>query len=413
MTITDTRADDVSEHWGFRRLVRDAELHGYAYEPPVLDGASGAVIQYDGRELVNFASCSFLAMHVRPDVGFHFASAAARYGLATGGSRMIQGAVRPHVELEAELCRITGKERSLSFASGMLANVGFVHAMSRAARLGRSVSIDNGDTVFVLDRESHWSMWKACDSLRYGERLFSFAHNDPESLDKVLDRLVGRRVVVMFESVYSADGSVAPVGALIDVCERHGALSYVDDANGFLVYGPPNRPFHEEFQALRRVTFHMVSFSKSVGLEGGGIAGPRDFVYAFEGLAGTSSFTATMQPPTASAATVIMKLIQERPGIVDDFLARSEKFRDHLVELGCVVNETPSYITSVLIGEDDKAEAVRREFAAKGFLVPVFRYPAVRRNRAGMRLMLNVEHSDEHIARFFDVLAALRNKHRF
>lgn len=227
----------------------------------------------------------------------------------------------------------------MSFASGLLANIGFVNAMTSASKLARDLlRLDVPETVFVLDRDCHWSLRKAVEALPYRERVFFFEHNDPESLREILAGLAGTLAVVMFESVYSSDGSVAPVGSIIDVAEEFGALTFVDDANGFLVYGAPGRPFYHEFEAMRRVTFHMVSFSKAVGLEGGGIAGPTEFIAAFEYLAGTSSFTATMLPPAAHAGTHVIKKIQNEPGIVDEYLARADSFRLELLRHGCTLN---------------------------------------------------------------------------
>ena len=155
-------------------------------------------------------------------------------------------------------------------------------------------SIDNRDTVFVLDRDSHWNLRKGVEWFPLNQQLFYFRHNDPAHLKEILAKLTGAKVVVIFESVYSTDGSIAPMGDLIDVCERYGAISYVDDANGFFIYGPSHRPFAQEFAHLQRATFIMVSLSKAIGLEGGAIMGPSDAIRAFELLSGTSIFTAAI-----------------------------------------------------------------------------------------------------------------------
>lgn len=301
----------------------------------------------------------------------------------------------------------------MSFASGLLANIGFVHAMSHSIRIADGLSLDLSDTVFIVDRDSHWSIWKAVESLRGSQRLIPYKHNDMDSLESALRQAEGHRPVVIFESVYSADGSVAPVGATVDLAERYGALTFVDDANGFLIYGDPGRPFAAEFDALKRVTFHMVSFSKAVGLEGGGLAGPQEFIEVFEWLSGTSSFTATMLPPAASAAITAIDLIQNDPSIVDGYLQLAANFRQQLIEHDYTVSETPSYITTVHIGADDTAEAVRRDFLAAGYLVPVFRYPAVPRGHAGLRLMLSADHTPEHLAVFVRTLDTLRARYGF
>ncbi|WP_197284930.1 aminotransferase class I/II-fold pyridoxal phosphate-dependent enzyme [Sciscionella sediminilitoris] len=402
----------LDEKWSFDDYRRRSAAERM-FAPPIVDGRIGPAIICDGQELVNFASINFLDLQSKPGVLRYFSEGTEEYGMTTGGSRMTQGICRPHLEMERELCRITGKERAISFASGLLANIGFVHAMAGDMRIREGWEIRNSDANFVLDRDSHWSLWKATESLQHGRRLRPFRHNDPASLEKVLAPLAGEKTVVVFESVYSADGGVAPIGELLDVCERHGAVSYVDDANGFLVYGGKHRPFASEFAALRRADFVMVSFSKSVGLEGGAIAGPEDPIRAFEVLSGTSMFTAAIQPPTAYTAGKVMRLLQEVPGIVDGYLDRVERFREQLTGIGCAPHDTGTYLLSVPVNDDEVATRLHHEFLARGYLVPVFCYPAVPHDGALLRLILNAGHSREQLDGFVETLAELKRKFRF
>lgn len=321
---------------------------------------------------------------------------------------MTQGVCRPHHELEEEIRRTTGKERAISFASGLLANLGFVNGMTQAMDLGGDVEVNNRDTVLVLDRDVHWSLWKAVEGLEYGKRAFVFRHNDPQDLRRVLARLTAEKVVVVFESVYSADGSMAPVEQLLDICEQHGAVSFVDDANGYLVYGPEHRSWARESAAIReRADFVMVSLSKAVGLDGGVLAGPERAVRAFELLSGTSMYTAALQPPTAYTAARLIRLLDRDHGIVDDYLERVARFQRRLVDMGSPPVPTGTYITSVPVGDDEKANALRERFLERGYLVPMFSYPAVPRNKATMRLLLHANHSEEQIDAFLDTLTEL------
>lgn len=218
---------------------------------------------------------------------------------------------------------------------------------------------------------------------------------------------------MVFETVYSSDGSVAPIGQLLDVCEKYGALSYVDDANGFMIYGERNRPFYEEYLALSRATFIMVSFSKAIGIEGGAISGPAEFVATFEFLSGTALFTATMQPPTAATNLEIINYLQAHPEIMDNYLLRCSQFRQILLDSGFCLNNTPSYINSVYVGKDEVAEQVRRELLELGYCIPIFRYPAVKRNQAVIRLMLNNQHTESDIEKFIQDLKKVRDKYQF
>jgi 8-amino-7-oxononanoate synthase len=407
--------NDVLNQWGFSKFVESAINYGFFHELLTTAKPVGPTIEYANKSMVNFASINILNTHCEPDVLAHFHEASNEYGLTTGGSRVTQGVCEAHLCVENKLCDITGKGRALSFASGLLANVGFVNAMSSQFNFSSSCGVNNRDTVFILDRDSHWSLWKATSHLPFGQQVFAFKHNNPIDLNRILAKVSkqGRKIVVVFESVYSSDGSIAPIGKLLDICEQYGALSYIDDANGFMIYGNDNRPFYDEFRHLNRATFIMVSFSKSIGLEGGAIAGPTDFIHAFEVLSGTSMFTAAIQPPTASTIHYIMGKLQDNPAIMDRYLKKCADLRESLQEIGCKLNDTPSYITSVMIGEDAKAVSVWKECFDHGFIVPMFRYPAVKPNQALIRLMLNNHHTEEQIHSLLVLLKELKNRYKF
>lgn len=399
---------EYSDSWGVRSFCEAVRASGLAAVPPILEGSTSAVVSDGPGEIVNFASCSFLNMHNHPAVLEAFVETAPRFGLATGGSRMVQGKLRPHVDLEAALAAATGKEAAITYASGFLANVGFIHAMSRSMHISKDVSWDVDETVFLLDHNSHWSLWKAVEGLKFGNRVMSFNHNDMVSLERRLQALKGRRAVIIFESIYSDDGSVAPVREIVALAQKYEALTFVDDANGFLVYGPSRFRYAEEFAALEDVTFHMVSLSKAVGLEGGAIAGPAEYITVLEWLSGTSSFTATMLPPQAAAACRAIELIRGDASILDRFHNVVDRFRAALSAANFELNPFPSYITTTRIGAERDAERVRVAARDAGYLVPVFRYPAVKRGHAGLRLIPNIHHTDEHISGLTRMLSRIR-----
>ncbi|MEV1046284.1 pyridoxal phosphate-dependent aminotransferase family protein [Streptomyces sp. NPDC049916] len=403
MTSTSHPSDRLAA-WSFAHFTTTNDYEMVS-RPPVVDGVVGPTIIRNGKELVNFASINFLDLGQRLSLTDEFAEAARTYGLTTGGSRMTQGVCRPHQALEESIARQTGKERAITFATGMLANVGFVHAMSHSARFDSTLQVHNRDTVFVLDRDSHWSIWKAVEGLGYGRSVHAFRHNDVADLARVLKKVRSEKIVVIIESVYSADGSMAPVGELLDECDRHGAISMVDDANGFMLYGPGHRPFAAEYAAIReRADFVMVSLSKAVGLEGGALAGPAHAIDAFEVLSGTSMFTAAIQPPTAHVAERTIEALASDPSIVDDYLTRADRLRDDMHRLGVPTTPVSSYVLSVPIGDDDAALTMREWFVEDGYLVPVFCYPAVPRGQALLRLIPHAGHTEEQIDGFLRTL---------
>jgi 8-amino-7-oxononanoate synthase len=416
MSVTNMTQDvtsDLLQAWNIEPLLRKTTELGLDVSVPVLPEATRGVMSYGDRECVNFACISFLGRHVSEDSLRLASQAASRFGLATGGSRLVQGISEPIQDLEQRLARICHKPAATSFASGLLANIGFLHTMSTRLAVTDSLVWDMTDTVFLLDKQCHWSIWKGVESLRGSNRLFVFQHNDPESLEELLLLNKGRRVIVVFETVYSVDGSMGPVGDIISLCRRYGALSFADDANGFLVYGAENRPFAQEYKSLEGVDVRMVSFSKAAGVEGGGIAGPESLIRAVEYFSGTSAFTATMVPPLAAAAVGTIDLIHDQPWIVDDYLDKAQLLRKKLADAGFTLNDSESYITTVHIGDERIVEYVRQTSLSRGYIAPSFRYPAVPRGHAGLRIMPNVEHQPEHFDGFIEVLTECRSKHPF
>ncbi|MFY4720930.1 aminotransferase class I/II-fold pyridoxal phosphate-dependent enzyme [Streptomyces sp. LaBMicrA B280] len=412
MTASHTPAPTVDRlaPWAFAAFV-EANTHDTAYRPPVVDGPVGPTVVRDGRELVNFASISFLDLERHIPVQRHFAQGALAHGLSTSGSRMTQGICRPHQVLEETIARHTGKERAISFATGLLANIGFVHAMSSSAHFDAGIEVHNHDTVFVADRDVHWSIWKGLEGLGYGRKAHAFRHNDVADLARVLDRVRAPKTVVIAESIYSADGTMGPIVEILDECDRHGAISMIDDANGFMVYGPENRPYAAEAAAIReRADFVMVSLSKAIGLEGGAIAGPAAAIDAFELLSGTSMFTAAIQPPTAYAAQHTIDALADEPRIVDDYLAHAARLRRQMREAGTPTTPTESYMLSVPVGSDAAALQMREWFVRDGYLVPVFSYPAVARNQALLRLFPHAGHTEEQMEGFLDTLLTYRRR---
>jgi 7-keto-8-aminopelargonate synthetase-like enzyme len=399
--------------WAFAAFV-EANTHDTAYRPPVVDGPVGPTIVQGGRELVNFASISFLDLERHIPVRRHFAEGALAHGLSTSGSRMTQGICRPHQVLEETIARRTGKERAISFATGLLANIGFVTAMSSSAHFDTGIAVSNHDTVFVADRDVHWSIWKGLEGLGYGRNVHAFRHNDVADLARILDRIPtgeNRKIVVTAESIYSADGTMGPIVEILDECDRHGAISMIDDANGFMVYGPENRPYAREAAAIReRADFVMVSLSKAIGLEGGAIAGPAAAIDAFELLSGTSMFTAAIQPPTAHAAERTIEALADNPAIVDDYLAHAARLRRQIHDSGTPTTPTESYMLSVPIGSDAAALQMREWFVEDGYLVPVFSYPAVSRNQALLRLFPHAGHTEEQLDGFLRTLVTYQRR---
>lgn len=395
--------------WGFSTFAAGMREIGCS-RPPLSDVMPGPLQGIGDNKVLNFAPVNFLNLQRRDDVMDVMVEAIRTLGIASGGSRMTQGVSVEHQAMEEALAAYHGKESAVSFGTGTLANWGFTQMITAKQMFNPALSIDNSDVVMVYDRDAHWSLWKGVESLTYGERLFSFKHNNVEHLESILQDLQGKRVCVVFESVYSIDGTVAPMHDIVDVCEKYGALSYVDDANGFLVYGPSHRKFHREYQGMLRSTFIMVSMKKAVGVEGGLICGPADATVALE-PGGTAMFTAGMSAPAAAATRYITDLLTNRePEIVDNYLAKVDGFRSRLQSLGMPVFDTQTCFTSIDVGEEQRAFEVYHAYLDEGIHLPIYAYPAAKRKHAVLRIIINDAHTEEQLEKFFDVTQRIRDK---
>ncbi len=409
--IMQSSSDKGLEAWGVSQFVKDATDEGYYYEFPMLDSNSGPLIQVQGKKLINFSSIDFLGFQTEQWVREAFISSIEEVGLVTGGSRATQGVNRSHSDLEVLISEVTGKQRTSTFASGLLANLGFLQAMTTRFEVNSSIYVDNSDVVVIMDHDAHWSLWKGAQHLKFGERLFSFKHNDVKDLWRCLERNKGKKTLVVVETIYSSDGSMAPLGEILDLCENFEAISYVDNANGFMIYGDQSRPYYNEYCHLPRATFEMLSLSKSIGLEGGAISGPKSGIILVEVASGTSVFTASIQPPTAATATRIISYLKENPAVIDQYLERISTLREQLSKQGFSLLPGNSYIISIMLGRDTVAERVREDLLTMGFQVPIFRYPAVKRNAAVMRLMVNRLHSERHISEFLSAMEKIKRRY--
>ncbi len=271
----------------FARKLEKAKEDGLFRKLRRVSTPQGRLISIDDRQAINFGSNNYLGLADHPEVKRAAIESVERYGWGTGASRLVGGTMAPHVKFEEEIAEFLDKEAALFYGSGYSANTGLLTAI-----LGR------GDKVFA-DRLCHASLLDGV--LASGARLFRFAHNDPDSLKKLLNenRGGGKRLIIT-EGVFSMDGDKAPLREIADLADANGAMLLVDDAHGFGVFGPAGRGMVHSAGVEERVDFHTITAGKSLGSAGGVVAGSRALI---DGLVNFSrSFIYSTAPPPASAA---------------------------------------------------------------------------------------------------------------
>src|SRR2546425_1962533 len=247
-------------------------------------------VTIDGRTFIMMGSNNYLGLVSEPRVIEAARQAALRYGTGCAGSRLLNGTLDIHEELERRLAAFVKKEAALLYSTGYQANLGAIATLT-----GRSDDV-------VLDRRNHASIVDATTLSR--ARAHRFRHNDMEHLERVLSSLEpGNGTLVVVDGVFSMEGDVAPLPRIVDLCRQHGAVLMVDDAHGLGVLGEGGRGTCHQFGVTDDVEIIMGTFSKSLASIGGFIASDRRTVDYLKHNSRAMIFSASMAP--ASVASVL------------------------------------------------------------------------------------------------------------
>jgi 8-amino-7-oxononanoate synthase len=353
----------------------------YPYYKSV-ESASRPRVTVEGREAINFGSNNYLSLSYHPRVIEASIAATRRFGSGVTGSRLLNGTLTLHRELEAELADFYGAPACLVFSTGYVAN-----ASSIAGFLGRH-------DVAVVDKEAH-------NSLLSGVRLSGatmrrFRHNDVEHLATVLERLpaeVGKGVIV--DGVYSMSGDVAPLAAIVEVCRQVPNTFVLDDeAHGLGVLGARGRGALEDQGVLSDVDLVTVTFSKSLGSCGGALLGPNEAIELLTVTSESFIFTASNTPGSVAAALEALRILREEPERPARLRANVDEFLGLLTERGVQTNPAESAIVTIPLRRADEvsvAAVFRDLFEAGVFVNPVIP-PAVTGEAGLIRLSLMADH---------------------
>ncbi|MEM7076882.1 MAG: 5-aminolevulinate synthase [Pseudomonadota bacterium] len=318
-------------------------------------------------------------------------------GAGAGGTRNISGTNHHHVQLERELADLHGKQGALLFTSGYVSNWAALSTLG--ARLP--------DCVILSDELNHASMIEGIRHSRAQKRIWR--HNDPEDLDRQLSALPANAPkIVAFESVYSMDGDICPMAEIIEVAEKHGAMTYLDEVHAVGLYGPRGGGISEQEGLADRITLIEGTLGKAYGCVGGYITGSAalcDFVRSFSS---GFIFTTALPPAVAAAARAAvahLKVSQRERSLQRERVAR---LRAELNRVGIPHLDNPSHIIPVMIKDPVKcrqiSDILMRDW---GIYVQPINYPTVPKGTERLRFTPGPLHSDADIDRLVTALKLL------
>jgi 5-aminolevulinate synthase len=352
------------------------------------------------REILVWCSNDYLGMGQHPDVIKAMTDTAQKMGSGAGGTRNISGTNRPLVELEAELADLHHKEAALAFTSGFVSNEA---AISTIAKL-----LPN--CLILSDALNHASMIAGVKNSGMQKQVWR--HNDVEHLEELLKAAGNDRAkLIVFESVYSMDGDVAPIEKIADLADKYNAMTYIDEVHAVGMYGPRGAGICEREGLMDRIDVIEGTLAKAYGTLGGYITGKSCIIDAVRSYAPGFIFTTAMPPAIAAAARTSVKHLKESQSERDGQQRQAASAKKKLSAAGLPVMPSETHIVPLFVGDPDlckKASDLLLE--EHGIYIQPINYPTVPRGTERLRITPTPFHDDDLIDGLAEALPAVWNK---
>lgn len=370
------------------RLAREAGAYVY-YR--MISSGQDPVVTREGRELVMLGSNNYLGLTSHPEVKEAAAMALALYGTGCAGSRLLNGTLDLHVELEHKLASFMKREAALVFSTGFQVNLGVLSCL-----LGRK-------DVAILDNLDHACIIDGC-RLGFG-KTYKYQHNDMDDLAAKL-RVVpeGRGILVVVDGVFSMEGDLANLPGIVGQVRDRGARLMVDDAHGVGVMGENGRGTAEHFGVEDDVDLVMGTFSKSLATVGGFVAGDESVIDYIKHNARSEIFSAAPPPASVAAATKALEIVEREPERRKQLWENTQYMKRELSGAGFDTGESESPVIPLLVGDDMTAFRMTVRLEEEGVFANPVVSPAVPEGSAMIRTSYMATHNREHLDQALEAL---------
>jgi 8-amino-7-oxononanoate synthase len=354
-----------------------------------LESPQDPEVVVNGNRVIMIGSNNYLGLTSHPRVKEAAIQAIEKYGTSCGGSRLLNGTLDIHEELEKKLARFFRKEAALVFATGYQTNLGVISAL-----VGRH-------DVAIIDMFDHASIFDG-SRLSFGE-IQKFRHNDMDDLERVLDSAKGKGKLIIVDGVFSMEGDLADLPGIVRLSKAYGARIMVDDAHAIGVFGKGGRGTAEHFGLENEVDLIMGTFSKSLAAIGGFVAGSSDVISWIKHLARSMMFSASLPPALVASVSTALDIIEEQPELRAQLWRNTHKMLKGYKTLGYDTGTSETPIIPVMIKDTIKTYEMCRLLFENGVFVNSVISPAVPPGRELLRTSFMATHTDEQLNK---VLAA-------
>ena len=367
-----------------------------------LDFNNGPEAQLEGRKVIMLGSNNYLGLTTHPKVREAAKNAIDKYGTSMTGSRLVNGSMRLHNELEEKLAAYHGKEAGLVFTTGYQVNIATISAL-----------LSNKKSVAVIDKDDHASIY---DGVRLGQaagaRMVRYRHNDPEALDQALSELdTSEGALVITDGVFSAQGEIANLPGIVSVVKKHKARLLVDDAHALGVIGPGGRGTAAHFGVAGDVDLIGGTFSKSLASIGGWLVGERKVIDYIQHFAYSFLFAASAAPPSVAAAMAALEVMQAEPERQDKLRENFTYMRNELRRLGFELGKTETAVIPIYIRDDLRTVMMWKTLLDEhSIYVNPFITPGVPPKQQVLRTSYMATHERHHLDRALDAFEKVGKK---
>ena len=337
----------------------------------------------DGKPVLLLCSNNYLGLADHPRLREAAAEAAMRWGVGTGASRLVSGTMTVHRRLEERLADFKGRQAALLFGSGYLANAGTVAALARP-----------GDVVFS-DELNHASIIDGCRLSR--AEVFVYEHADVEHLRWGILQAEGRGALIVTDSVFSMDGDVAPLAGIVELAQRFGLRTVVDEAHATGTLGPGGRGAVAEAGLDDQVDVIVGTLGKALGSYGAFVACDQQMAQYLVNAARTFIFSTALPPSAVAGALAALDLLSERPRLVAKLAANAAALRLGLQQEGFDVGSSRTQIVPLVIGEAQRAMRICEAALSGGVFAQAIRPPTVPDMTSRLRLAVMASHHEEEL----------------
>ena len=348
------------------------------------------------QEQILLASNSYLDLANIDELKQAMAQAVLEWGTGSGGARLTTGNKTPHQELEEFIAKFKGEESAITFNTGYMANVGTISALC-------------GKNDFIFSDElNHASI---IDGIRLSRaKCFVYKHNDMADLDRVIKEAAATldarpfRGLIVTDAVFSMDGDLANLPELLRIAKENDCLLMIDEAHATGVLGKTGRGLAEHY-GCAHADVTIGTLSKAVAAEGGFVAGKQQLIDFLRNKARSFIFTTAMAPAVAAAACNNLHYIDAHPERVQNLRDNVKFFCEALQREGVNVEQSPSAIVPIVIGDEARALEISAKLQNAGILIPAIRYPTVAKGQARLRASLMATHTHEQLQTAATVIA--------